>query len=167
MADRLDDTNDLNRMDQMNRDPKPRGDAPVDGESVGGVSGLAAGAAIGAATGGPVGAVIGAAAGALAGVGVAKGVDAVVNADEEDAYWRDNYSTRPYAAADRTYEHYQPAYRYGWEAHTRHAGRQFDEIEPELERDWSTNRGASGLAWTDARHATRDAWDRIATRRRG
>ncbi|HEY0970008.1 MAG TPA: hypothetical protein VGE02_03415 [Gemmatimonadales bacterium] len=142
-----------------------RDDVPVDGEAVGGVSGLAAGAAIGAATGGPLGAVIGAAAGALAGVGVAKGVEALVDADAEDAYWRDNYSTRPYAAADRDYDHYRPAYRYGWEAQTRYSNRRYDDLEPELERDWESYRGTSSLTWADARHATRDAWNRIERRR--
>ena len=93
-----------------------RREEPVDGEAVGGVSGLAAGAAIGAATGGPVGAIIGAAAGALTGVGVAKGVDVAVNPDDEDAYWREHHATRPYATADRSYNDYRPAYRYGWES---------------------------------------------------
>ena len=142
-----------------------RDDEPVEGEAVGGVSGLAAGAAIGAVTGGPVGAVIGAAAGALAGVGVAKGVEAMVNADEEDAYWRDNYGSRPYAAADRGYDHYRPAYRYGWESRSRLAtARSYDEAEPELERGWERARGTSSMAWTDARHAARDAWHRIERR---
>lgn len=182
MADRLDDLNARNDLDstgRINREASTsdapltdreraidRSDAPVDGEAVGGVSGLAAGAAIGAVTGGPVGAVIGAAAGALTGVGVAKGVDAAVNPDEEDRFWRENYRNREYAAADHDYEQYRPAYRYGWEAHSSHANRPYDEIEPELERNWDTARGESRLAWSDARHATRDAWDRIATRRR-
>ncbi|HEU4628299.1 MAG TPA: hypothetical protein VFS08_01090 [Gemmatimonadaceae bacterium] len=146
-----------------------RDDAPVDAEAVGGVSGLAAGAAIGAAAGGPVGAVIGAAAGALAGVGAARGIEALVNPEEEDAYWAEHYPTRPYAAADRGYEHYRPAYRYGWEARTRHhdSGRSYDEVEPELERDWERHRGTSSLGWHDARHAARDAWHRIERRMRG
>ena len=100
MAERMDDHNDrtLRGKDDLDRTTR-RTDDSVDGEAVGGVSGLAAGAAIGAVTGGPIGAVIGAAAGALTGVGVAKGVDAAVNHEEEDAYWRDNYGTRPYATS--------------------------------------------------------------------
>lgn len=143
----------------------PDANAPVDGNAVGGVSGLAAGAAIGAVTGGPIGAVIGAAAGAITGVGVAKGVDMAVDHEEEDAYWRDNYATRPYAKADRDYEHYRPAYQYGWETRSRHAAdRRFDDVEPDLERGWNDYRGTSGLGWTDARHAARDAWTRIESR---
>ena len=136
-------------------------DVGVDGKSVGGVSGLAAGAAIGAVTGGPVGAVIGAAAGALAGVGVAKGVDMAVNPEKEDAYWRENYSSRPYVQADRGYDQYRPAYQYGWEARTRYADRKYEDVETDLERGWDTARGTSGLAWNDAKHATKDAWHRI------
>ena len=161
MAERMDDRNDLDRTVRRDNDP-------VDGKAVGGVSGLAAGAAIGAATGGPIGAVIGAAAGALTGVGAAKGIDAVVNHEEEDAYWRENYSTRPYATADRSYDHYRPAYQYGWESRARMGNRAYDEAEPELEREWETYRSQdasrSNLAWSDARHATRDAWHRIERR---
>lgn len=161
MAERMDDRNDLDRS--VRRD-----DEPVDGKAVGGVSGLAAGAAIGAATGGPIGAVIGAAAGALTGVGAAKGIDAAVNHEEEDKYWRDNYSARPYAKADRSYEQYRPAYQYGWESRARLGNRSYDEVEPELERDWDTYRAQdtsrTSLAWNDAKHATRDAWHRIERR---
>ena len=33
---------------------------------------------------------------------------------DEDTYWRTNYRTRPYASsAERDYDYYQPAYRYG------------------------------------------------------
>ena len=140
-----------------------RDDAPVDAEAVGGVSGLAAGAAIGAAAGGPVGAVIGAAAGALAGLGAARGIEALVNADDEDAYWAEHYALRPYAAADRGYDHYRPAYRYGWESRMRHhaSGRSYEDLESELERDWEGQRGDSPMTWREARHATRDAWHRV------
>ena len=152
------------RADELDRTTN-RDDAPVSGEAVGGVSGLAAGAAIGAVTGGPIGAVIGAAAGALTGVGVAKGVDAMVNPEEEDAYWRENYSSRPYATADRSYDHYRPAYQYGWESRARHgSARSFDEAEPDLERGWDSARGTSSLGWQDAKHATKDAWHRIERR---
>ena len=145
---------------------RQRDGAPVDAEAVGGVSGLAAGAAIGAAAGGPVGAVIGAAAGALAGVGAARGIEALVHADEEDAYWAEHYASRPYVTADRGYDRYRPAYRYGWESCVRHhaSGRTYEEMEPELERDWERQHGASALDWSDARHAARDAWHRVERR---
>ena len=79
----------------------------------------------------------------------------------EDAYWRANFHTRPYVKADRGYEHYEPAYRYGAEARARHGtAREWTEIEPELERGWSSYRGTSQSSWQDARDAARDAWER-------
>jgi len=130
-----------------------------------GAAGLgAAGAAIGTAAGpvgsvvgGAVGAVVGAVVGGLAGKGVAEAIDPTV----EDAYWRENYSSRPYVDAGSRYDDYAPAYQYGWEARSRYAGRSFDEVEPELGRDWSADPTRSHLGWDKARHATRDAWDRI------
>ena len=174
MADNR-DLNDptLRRDDTIRGNDRTRGDTTadrkdvgVDGNAVGGVSGLAAGAAIGAVTGGPIGAVIGAAAGALTGVGVAKGVDAAVNPEEEDKFWRDNYSTRPYATADRSYDHYRPAYQYGWEARAQHGNRPYDEVENDLATGWDSYRTKSNtsLGWDEAKHATKDAWHRIERR---
>ena len=83
----------------------------------------------------------------------------------DDAHWRENYHTRPYARADRPYEHYQPAYRYGATSATRHAGREWNDVEADLERGWNEARGDSGSAWHEAKDAVRDAWDRVRGRR--
>ena len=42
--------------------------------------------------------------------------------DDEDLYWRGNYSTRPYAAG-HDYETLRPGYRYGYESASRYASR--------------------------------------------
>jgi hypothetical protein len=85
-----------------------------------------------------------------------------INPTEEDAYWRDNYSKRPYAeGSGREYEHYQPAYKYGWESKARYADRTWDQAENDLERGWDTAKGASKQTWNEAKHATRDAWHRV------
>jgi hypothetical protein len=136
------------------------------GAAVGGVTGgVAGGAAAGATVGGvtgPVGAaagaVIGAVAGAMAGKALAKAVDPAA----EDSYWRDNYSSRPYVRSNAPYDDYAPAYRYGVDSYSRYSDRRFDEVEPELSRDWGQARGRSSLEWDDARHATRDAWQRLS-----
>src|SRR5262245_30093610 len=106
-------------------DPKPAPDAnpdPITGApgahplGVGG--GAAGGAAIGAAVGavgGPVGVAVGSAVGGVAGGLAGKAAAEAVNPTVEDAYWRANYASRPYAKAGRTYESYRPAYRAGWE----------------------------------------------------
>jgi phage tail tape-measure protein len=129
-----------------------------------GLGAAAAGAAAGAAGGmisGPagaaVGAVIGGIAGGLAGKGVAESIDPTV----EDAYWRDNYATRPYYDQKASYDTYRPAYRYGWESRAKHAGKSFDEAEPTLGREWEAAKEHANLTWDKAKHATRDAWYRV------
>ena len=103
-----------------------------------------------------VGGVVGAVAGGLAGKGVAEAVNPTV----EDAYWRDNYQTRPYVSGE-PYDVYQPAYRYGWESYENKTGRKFDEVESDLERGWEKTEHATKLGWDKAKHATRDAWHRV------
>lgn len=122
------------------------------------------GAAAGTAVGGPVGTVVGAVAGAVAGGVAGKGVAEMVNPTEEDAYWRDNFSTRPYVTRDATYDDYGPAYRYGVDTSGRHTGLTFDEAEPELQSGWENARGQSKLPWDHARQATRDSWQRVRNR---
>ena len=141
-------------------DNKERNDHPV-GTGIGAVGGAAAGAAAGAALGGPVGAVVGGVGGAIAGGAAGKGIAEAVNPTAEDAYWRDNFKTRPYYTEGDQYETYRPAYQYGWESYSRYPGRRFDEVEPDLERDWEKAKGASSLTWTRARNATRDAWHHV------
>jgi hypothetical protein len=85
--------------------------------------------------------------------------DRIARWDDEDRYWSEHASTRPYFAADRGYEYYRPAYQYGWESAQHHRGREWNDVEPELERDWSS-RGARST-WQDIKAAVRDAWDRV------
>lgn len=138
---------------------KESGKGAVAGGVVGGVAGgAAAGAAAGGMTG-PVGAAVGAAIGAVVGA-----VTGRMRADPavEDKYWRDNYSSRPYVTGGTSYDEYEPAYRYGVDAYNRYPDRHFDEIEPELGRDWGTAKGRSSLEWERAKHASRDAWHRAS-----
>jgi hypothetical protein len=145
-----------------NRDPitGAPGAHPV-GVGAGSAGAGTAGAVIGGVVGGPIGAVVGAAIGAVAGGLGGKAAAETVNPTVEDAYWRDNYNKRPYAAKDKTYDHYQPAYKYGWESRMMHGGKQWTDVESDLERKWSSSRGNSQLGWNDARPAARDAWDRL------
>jgi hypothetical protein len=107
-----------------------------------------------------IGAVVGAVAGGIAGKGIAE----TVNPTEEDAYWRENYSTRPYISKEATYDDYAPAYRYGVDSFGRFDQDTFEQAEPELRRGWTDAKGSSRLAWEDARHATRDSWQRLSDR---
>jgi hypothetical protein len=84
---------------------------------------------------------------------------------QDDAHWREHHATRPYVQADRGYEHYQPAYRYGHSAAHQHAGRDWDHVSGDLERGWDGARGDSKATWHEAKDAVRDAWDRVRGRR--
>lgn len=146
-----------------NRDPitdKP-GSHPV-GTGIGSAGGAATGAVVGAAVGGPVGAVVGGVVGAVVGGGVGHVAGEAVNPTVEGEYWARNFKNRPYYRSGKEYSEYEPAYRFGWESASRkdYAGKQFDDVASELERNWRNNPGASG-PWTDSREATRDAWTRV------
>ncbi len=136
------------------------------GALVGGAAGgIAGGAAAGAAAGGmtgPVGAVVGAAVGAVVGAVAGRTMrhDPVV----EDNYWRDNYSSRPYVSTGQSYDDYAPAYRYGADAYSRYPNRSFDEVEPELSRDWGSTRGKYSAPSDDPRRCARQVQAGVGAR---
>jgi hypothetical protein len=143
-------------------DKKAAGTGAVVGGVAGGVAGgAAAGAAVGGMTG-PVGAAVGAAVGAVAGAIAGKAIN--VDPAEEDTYWKANYANRPYVTTGATYDDYGPAYQHGVDAYSRYPNRSFEDVEPDLSRSWSTARGRSSLEWENAKHATRDAWQRLSDR---
>lgn len=82
----------------------------------------------------------------------------------EDTYWRGNWNARPYASADRDYDYYRPAFRYGFESGGRHRGRQWDEVEPELRSGWDRYEGRGESKWEHVKDAVRDAWHRVTNR---
>lgn len=158
----------MNAADPSKRPDTPPGSpAPPSAPShsletgLGAAGGLAAGAALGAAAG-PVGAIvgasIGAAAGAIGGKAYADALDPV-----HDEYWRREYRSRPYVQPHEEYEHYRPAYQYGWRARAARPGKKFEEVEDELQTDWRAAPGYESLEWTRFRPAVRDAWDRTDT----
>ena len=150
----------MNEFNNKDDSPVAGTTGAVVGGALGGVAGgAAAGAAVGGMTG-PVGALVGAAVGAVAGIVAGKSM-ANVDPVAEDAYWRDNYSSRPYVNGG-TYDDYGPAYQYGVNARTKYPDRSFDDVETDLSRDWSNSRGTSSLQWENAKHASRDAWQRTS-----
>jgi hypothetical protein len=96
--------------------------------------------------------------GGLAGKGIAEKIDPTI----EEAYWRENYVGRPYVTKGASFDDYGPAYMYGVDNYARYHGRTFDEVEPELGRDWQRAKGKSRLAWDDAKLAARDSWQRVS-----
>jgi hypothetical protein len=135
------------------------GSHPVETGVGAALGGAAAGAAAGAVAG-PAGVIIGAAVGGVAGGYAGKAVGESIDPTAEDAYWAENYRSRPYVQEGTDYDHYRPAYRYGWESRGIYHGKSFDEVEPDLERGWTEQRGDSTLNWPQIREATRDAWNR-------
>jgi hypothetical protein len=154
------DPNDSN-LDPITKEP---GAHPV-GTGIGAAGAGAIGAAVGGAVAGPVGAVVGGAVGAIGGGLFGKKAAEAVNPTMEDEYWQTNYTSRPYVEPDRTYEDYRPAYHTGYDGYRQYGdtGRSYDEMEPQLQQDYEVRRGNTGLPWDKARHATRDAWDRVHT----
>lgn len=84
--------------------------------------------------------------------------------DAEDSFWRDSWSTRPYAVADRGYDYYRPAYRYGHESAGRYQGRQWNDVESDLRTGWDRYEHRGQSTWENVKDAVRDAWDRVTGR---
>lgn len=161
-----------NKRGQAERVPVDKNEDPLSGEhgahpiGVGigaAVTGAAAGAA-GGALGGPVGAAVGAVVGAVAGGYGGKAVAEEIDPTVEVEHWRTNYENRPYFKKDVPFDTMAPAYRYGVERRQQHAGKTFDSVEKDLERDWNQVKHDTRLSWQEARNAARDAWCRLDDR---
>jgi hypothetical protein len=121
-----------------------------------GIGTIVAGAAARAAVGTvpvPVGTVVG----GVAGKGIAEAIDPTV----ELAYWSENFRERDYVEKGSSFDDYGPAYGFGVDVRAQNPGRDFDDLESNLSRTWPARRGSSSLSWDRAKHAARDAWNRI------
>ena len=123
------------------------------GEATGGISGVLVGAGIGSAAG-PVGTIIGGIAGAIGGwwAGRAVAEAAGTLSHEDDEYYRAHFDSIHDRPADRAYDDVRAAYYLGQIAsqNPNFIEREFLEVEPELERGWSSNADRYG-AWTSVR----------------
>ena len=93
------------------------------------------------------------------------GTSAQSDLRDDDSYYR-NHFTSTYGSSGAAYDDYAPAYSYGSQMASsgRYAGRQWDEIEPELRSDWDTRYGSGGAStWEKMKAAVRHGWDRITT----
>jgi len=175
MPDNINTRKDASKNRDANPDPitGAPGAHPVGtgvGAAAGGAAGVAGGMAAGAAAGtagaGPIGGAIGAVVGAVVGGLAGKGVAEHINPTEEDAYWREHHTKEPYYDRTYGYDDYRGAYRTGYEGYSRlgQSGKRYEDIEPELRRDYERNFGTSRLGWDKARAATRAAWHRLEGR---
>lgn len=88
-------------------------------------------------------------------------VDEQLSWGAEETYWRDNWTSRPYVSADRSFDYYRPGYRYGFESANRLRGRQWADVENELEGGWTRYEHRGQSTWENVKDAVRDAWNRV------
>lgn len=119
---------------------------------------------VGSVVGGPIGAVVGAVVGSVVGGLAGKSTAEKINPTVEDSHWRKTYSSRPYVQQGATYEEYQHAYRVGYEGYDRYGdtGRNYSDVEPDLQSYYETTNQQGNLTWEKAKYAVKDAWDRAA-----
>lgn len=138
------------------------------GTAAGAAAGIAGAVAAGAVAGtvaGPAGTIAGAVIGGVIGAAIGNTTAEEINPTAEDAYWRENYKSRPYVIADRDYADYESAYRYGVDSYSKNQGKPFDAVEPNLASEWDNARDKSSLEWNQAKDASRDAYDRLYFRK--
>lgn len=77
--------------------------------------------------------------------------------------FRSDFNQR-YAASGETYDTYEPAYNYGYQAANdpRYRGRGWDQIENDLRSDYSTRYPNS--TWDKVKNSVRYGWDRLTNR---
>ena len=142
----------------------------VVGEVTGGVAGAATGAALGS-LGGPIGTLIGALAGALGGWWSGRAISEAASSftNEDDSYYQNYHTTAAGTVADRgtshAYDDVRPAYQLGHLAgrNPEYANRNFDEIEGDLQRGWTSDVSARHGDWSSVRPYARDAFERGRT----
>lgn len=83
----------------------------------------------------------------------------------EEQYWREHFETRPYAEGI-AFDVLGVGYRYGHESAQKHQGRQWGDVEPDLERDWEAYEHRGDSTWHQVKDAVKDAWDRATGTRR-
>ena len=83
-----------------------------------------------------------------------------INPTAEDAYWRRAFRDEPYYKPELTFDDYGAAFRVGYTGPLRRDG-SFTFLEELLREDWNRVKGRSRLSWTEARQATRAAWERV------
>jgi hypothetical protein len=136
------------------------------GEATGGITGVLVGAGIGSAAG-PIGTLLGGIAGAIggwwAGRAVADAASTLTHDDEE--YFRAHFDSVPDRPADRAYDDVRGAYYLGQIAshNPNFVAREFDEVEPELEKGWAPHADKYGN-WLSVRPYAHEGFRRGRSR---
>ena len=132
------------------------------GEATGGIAGVLVGAGIGSAAG-PIGTLIGGIAGALGGWWAGRAVSDAAGTltHEDEAHFREHFHSVPNRPADRAYDDVRGAYYLGQIAshNPNFTAREFDEVEPELERGWAPQAEQYG-SWSSVRDYAAEGFNR-------
>jgi uncharacterized protein YcfJ len=131
------------------------------GAALGGAATGAAAGAVAGPAGAVVGAVVGGVAGGLAGSAVAESYDPTVEVD----YWRSAYANQSYYDETRSFEDVEPAYRAGMDIYDPSTDVAFEDREALARERWE-KQSKGNLNWDQARHAAKDAYTRLLTRKR-
>jgi hypothetical protein len=153
----------------VKRDLPPKGDRnpdPITNEAgahpiEAGIGAAVAGAATGMVAGlaaGPIGAAVGTIAGGVAGGLAGKAVGEHIDPTLEKQWFDEYYSS--INDPKRTTEDYRDAYHYGLTSRASRPNIPFDQVEDQLENEWSAREGSTVLEWNDARPAVQHAWSR-------
>lgn len=130
------------------------------GAGTGAMAGAVTGGAVGSAAG-PVGTVVGAVVGGVVGAKAGDSIAEAVNPTDYEDHFKNRYRDTAYYQSGREWNDYQPAYQYGYDTYGQYRGQRFEDVEPDLERNWTTARSDSRLEWNEARGAVRDGWHHI------
>ena len=92
-----------------------------------------------------------------------------VEVDENYDRFRSGFQehfTRTNTGGTRTWDEAEPGYRFGYASarDQRYAGRQFEDVEADLRRDYETRAGTGGDAWERLREEVREGWNRVRGR---
>ena len=130
------------------------------GAGTGAMAGAVTGGAVGSAVG-PVGTVVGAVVGGVVGAKAGDSIAEAVNPTDYEDHFKKNYRDTAYYKSGREWNDYQPAYQYGYDTYGQYRGQRFEDVEPDLERNWASTRNDSKLEWNEAKGAVRDGWHHI------
>lgn len=80
---------------------------------------------------------------------------------DEEPTWEQSFRGRDDVGEGEGFDQHRPAYRYGSECRLRHAGRSWDEVEPDLSREWESRPDRGNMTWERAKASVRDGWHSI------
>ncbi len=82
--------------------------------------------------------------------------------NDDELFWQQHFKRQPFYFEGLAFDDYAPALRLG-HSHFRE-DTLFEDVQCRLGTEWEAIKGKSRLAWFEARHAARAAWERSVSR---